>query len=332
MTLGLVVGKFYPPHHGHKHLIDTARQQVDELIVMLAAHPSQTIPGEVRFAWLREIHPDCDVRLVVDELEDDSQQWADFTLEYLGRAPDIVFSSENYGPIYSSLMGSRHVMVDQLRNTVPISGTQIRTDPLLYLHHLEPCVRAWFVKRVVLVGAESTGKTTLAQQLAEHFQTIWVPEYGREHWEQKVSRLTSPEASPSWSSEEFIHIAQEQQRREDLSARQCNRILFCDTNAFATGTWYERYFHARHALVDAIGQQSKADLYLLTAPDVPFVQDGFRDGQHIRNWMHDRFTEQLTDLYQRDPAVRIVQIHGSYEQRLAAAIAAVDRMLRSPHD
>ncbi len=332
MTLGFVVGKFYPPHRGHKHLIDWARKQVDELIVMLAARPSQTIPGEVRYAWLREIHPDCDIRLVADELEDDSQQWADFTIKYLGRAPDIVFSSENYGPIYSSLMGSRHVMVDQLRNTVPISGTQVRTNPLLYLHHLEPCVRAWFVKRVVLVGAESTGKTTLAQQLADHFQTVWVPEYGREHWERKVSGLTGSEASPSWSAEEFIHIAQEQQSREDLSARQCNRILFCDTNAFATGTWYERYFHTRNALVDSIGQQSKADLYLLTAPDVPFVQDGFRDGQHIRNWMHDRFAEQLTNLYQRDPAVRIVQICGSFEQRLATAIASVDRMLSSLND
>jgi nicotinamide riboside kinase len=168
--------------------------------------------------------------------------------------------------------------------------------------------------------------------LADHFQTVWVPEYGREHWEKKVSGLTSSEASPSWSEEEFIHIAQEQQRREDLSARQCNRILFCDTNAFATGTWYERYFHTRNALVDSIGQQSKADLYLLTAPDVPFVQDGFRDGQHIRNWMHDRFAEQLTNLHQCDPAVRIVQICGTFEQRLATAIASVDRMLSSLND
>ena len=327
MTLGFVVGKFYPPHRGHKHLIDSARKQVDELIVMLAAHPSQTIPGEVRYAWLREIHPDCDVRLVADELEDDSQQWADFTIKYLGRAPDIVFSSENYGPIYASLMGSRHVMVDQERKTIPISGTGIRANPLLYLDHLEPCVRAWFVKRVVLVGAESTGKTTLAQQLADHFQTVWVPEYGREHWEEKVSKLASSETSPSWSSEEFIHIAQEQQRREDLAARQANRILICDTNAFATGTWYERYFQARHPLVDSIGRQSKTDLYLLTVPDVPFVQDGFRDGQHIRNWMHDRFTEQLTNLTQRDPAVRTVQIEGSYEQRLSTAIASIDLML-----
>jgi len=327
MTLGFVVGKFYPPHRGHKHLVDSACKQVDELIVMIAAHPSQTIPGEVRYAWLREIHPNCDVRLVADKLEDDSKQWAEFTLKYLGRAPDVVFSSEDYGPRYASLMGSRHVMVDQPRSSVPISGTQIRANPLLHLDQMEPCVRAWFVKRIVLVGAESTGKTTLAKQLADRFQTVWVPEYGREHWEAKISNLTGAESSPSWSSEEFTHIAQEQQRREDLAAREANRVLICDTNAFATGTWYERYFQARHPVVDSVGQQSKTDLYLLTAPDVPFVQDGFRDGQLIRNWMHDRFADQLATLAELDPAIRIVQIHGSYDQRLATAIASVDTML-----
>ena len=73
MTLGFIVGKFYPPHRGHKHLIDTARRQVDRLIVMIADHPSQTIPGELRQAWLEEIHPDCEIHLVPDELEDDSR-------------------------------------------------------------------------------------------------------------------------------------------------------------------------------------------------------------------------------------------------------------------
>ena len=68
MTLGFVVGKFYPPHRGHKHLIDSARRQCDRLVVLLPHHVSQKIPGEVRKAWLEEIHPDCEVHLVPDEL------------------------------------------------------------------------------------------------------------------------------------------------------------------------------------------------------------------------------------------------------------------------
>src|SRR5690349_9964059 len=286
MTLGFIVGKFYPPHRGHKHLIDSARRQVDRLIVMLAHHPSQTIPGELRKAWLEEIHPDCEIHLVPDELDDDSQQWAEFTVRYLQRAPDVVFSSEDYGPEFARLMGARHVMIDRPRSIVPISGTAIRAAPLENLHFLEPCVRAYFVRRVVLIGAESTGKTTLAQQLARELKTTWVAEYGREYWEKKVAGLSMTGQLPGWTSDEFLYIATEQQRREDAAATVANKVLICDTNAFATGTWHERYMNARDPRVVEVGARDGVDLYLLTAPDFPFVQDGFRDGESIRNWMH----------------------------------------------
>lgn len=321
MTLGFIVGKFYPPHLGHKYLIESARVQVDRLIVMIAHHESQTIPGELRKAWLENIHPDCEIHLVPDELEDDSSEWADFTVKHLGRAPDVVFSSEDYGPEYARLMGARHVMIDRPRETVPISGTAIRSAPLENLHFLDPRVRAYFVKRVVLIGAESTGKTTLAQQLAEHYATCWVAEYGREHWEQKIRGSSIDALDVSWTRDEFVDIAREQQRRENELAATANCILICDTNAFATGTWYERYQGRRDEEVDSIGRADKVDLYLLTAPDVPFVQDGVRDGEHIRGWMHDRFKEQLSA-----GAVPFVELTGNYAQRKNSAIIAIDKM------
>jgi HTH-type transcriptional regulator, transcriptional repressor of NAD biosynthesis genes len=324
MTTGFIVGKFYPPHRGHKHLIDSARKQLDELIVMIAAHPSQKIPGELRQTWLREIHPDCDIRLVEDRLPNESKPWADFTVAYLGRAPDVVFTSEDYGPDFARIMGSRHVMIDRARHQVPISGTEIRKHPLRNLEYLEDCVRAWILPRVVLVGAESCGKTTLAKRLAEHFHTQWVAEYGREHWEKKVAGYTMVDALPSWSQDEFVHIAQEQQRREDLSARTAHPLLICDTNAFATGTWYERYYRDRHPAIDQMGERCKADLYLLAAPDVPFVQDGFRDGESVREWMHDRFQRQLI---QRN--ARWTLLTGDYESRWPVAVSAVESLLKS---
>ncbi|MFN4224750.1 MAG: AAA family ATPase [Hyphomonas sp.] len=179
--------------------------------------------------------------------------------------------------------------------------------------------------RVVLIGAESTGKTTLCQQLAAHYGTVWVPEYGREHWEKKIAaqNLTSGEI-PSWTEDEFIHIAGEQQRREAEAAIRAHRVLICDTNAFATGTWYERYAGRRHPSVDAIGARDRVDLYLITAPDVPFVQDGVRDGEMIRDWMHGRFVELIEA--GRTPFVLIT---GPWETRLAQTIAAIDRLLQS---
>jgi HTH-type transcriptional regulator, transcriptional repressor of NAD biosynthesis genes len=322
VSLGFVVGKFYPPHRGHKHLITQARAQVDRLVVMLAYHESQAIPGEVRAAWLAEIHPDCEIHLVSDELEDDTGRWAEFTLRHLGRAPDVVFSSEDYGPEFARLMGARHVMVDRARLAVPISASSIRAAPLEHLEFLEPCVRAFFVKRVVVIGAESTGKTTLARGLATHFDTVWVPEFGREHWEKKLAGMKIDDPPPSWSSEEFVEIATEQQRRENAAARVANRVLICDTNAFATGTWNERYHSRRDPRVDAIGALDKADLYLLTAPDVPFVQDGFRDGEHIRGWMDRRFAFQLAG-----GVTPVVRLEGPYEGRFPTAVEAVGRLL-----
>jgi HTH-type transcriptional regulator, transcriptional repressor of NAD biosynthesis genes len=330
MTLGFVVGKFYPPHRGHKHLIDTARRQVDQLVVLLPHHPSQRIPGELRKAWLEEIHPDCDVRLVPDTLEaDDTAAWARFTIDHLGgRAPDVVFSSEQYGPRFAACMNCRHVMVDRDRSAVPISGTRVRRSPLEHLDFLEPCVRSYFVRRVVLIGAESTGKTTLAQRLSERFGTIWVPEYGREYWARKVAGLNVAAGElPPWTSDEFVHIAAEQQRREDAAARSANKVLICDTNAFATGMWHERYARGRCPEVDALGARDKVDLYLLAEPDFPFVQDGLRDGESIRDWMHARFVEELRRL-----PTPVLRLRGPLEARAATAAAAIGALIRKPFD
>ena len=322
MTVGLAVGKFYPPHRGHKYLIDTARRQVDRLIVLLPAHPAQKIPGELRRDWLREIHPDCEIHLVPDELDDDSEQWAKFTVAHFGRAPDVVFSSEDYGPRYAGFMGSRHVMVDRARGVVPCSGTLIREKPLEFLDFLEPCVRAYFVRRVVLVGAESTGKTTLAAMLAERFRTNWVAEYGREYWEKKVAGLSMDGPLPGWAAAEFLHIASEQQKRENLAAHSANKVLICDTNAWATGVWHERYRGARDLKVDAIGATDTVHLYLLAVPDFPFVQDGYRDGEKIRDAMHALFDDELSR--QKVPVVRLT---GTLESRLITAQRVVEDMV-----
>ena len=122
------------------------------------------------------MHPTAHVRVLDDPGEDDNSRfWAEYTVQRLGYTPDIVFSSEDYGEAYTRYMGCRHIMVDRERVHVPISASAIRSHPLRHWEFLEPCVRAYFVKRVCVVGAESTGTTTLARQLAEHYRTVWVP-------------------------------------------------------------------------------------------------------------------------------------------------------------
>ena len=319
MKRGLLVGKFYPPHRGHHFLINTARAQVDELHVIVCGKPEQRPSGELRAAWLQEIHPDVRVMLIDDTLDpDDSQLWAEHSIRWLGFAPDLVFSSEDYGDRFAHYLGCRHLQVDKARQAMPISGTQVRTDPLACWEFIEPPVRGYYARRVCLVGAESTGKTTLAQALAVHYHTTWVAEYGREYTEIKLAHG----AGDQWTSAEFTHIAATQCERENATARQCNRLLICDTDAFATAIWHRRYLGERSPAVEAIAaRQRRPDLYLLTDVDAPFVQDGTRDGESIREWMHQTFMTELAAEFRH---YRL--LCGSWADRFNQAVGFIDEL------
>ncbi len=319
---GLVIGKFYPPHAGHHYLIDTALAQSDSVFVLVCDHPRQTIPGEVRAACLRHVHPLARVVLVDDDLpDDDSAAWAERTRHVLGLAPDAVFTSEDYGTPYARCLGpdTVHVLVDRERRAVPCSGTMIRAAPLEHLDLLSTFMRAWYVRRVCVLGAESTGTTTLACALAAHYQTVWVPEYGREYCERNWHE------GYAWHTEEFTHIATEQARREDVAAGVANRVLICDTDPLATSVWHERYLRQPSAEVLAIARARHYALYILTGDEIPFSQDGWRDGEHIRHAMHGRFAEVLAEW-----GTPWLEVRGSPAVRLATATARVDALLAGP--
>ncbi len=320
MTFGtaVVIGKFCPPHRGHKLLIDTALAQSREVTVIVCAKPTDAVPGELRMRWLQEIHPAARVMLIDDRYdENDTAVWAANTIRWLGGAPDAVFTSEDYGEPYARMMGSVHVSVDRHRTRVPCSATLVRRDPFAMWAHLEPPVRAWYALRVCVVGAESTGTTTLAEALARRYETVWVPEYGREYSVTKLAR-----GEERWTSEEFVHIAGEQNAREERAAREANRVLICDTNAFATALWHRRYVGRDDERVRAATSAARCDLYLLTGDEIPFVQDGLRDGEHLRHEMHRWFEEAL-----RAQDTPWLLLRGSLEERVAEAAAAIDALL-----
>lgn len=314
---GVAVGKFLPPHAGHSFLIDRALRDAARVTVIVCEKPSDPIPGQLRGDWLRELHPAATV-LVIDDRYDttDSRIWAENTIRWLGGPPDAVFTSEDYGDAYAGHMGSVHVKVDQARTAVPCSGTAIRADPSAHWQYLSPPVRGWYAKRVCVLGAESTGTTTLAESLAESLGTTWVAEYGREYSAAKQAR-----GDGEWATEEFEHIAREQARREDAAARTCNRVLVCDTNAFATTLWHRRYMGSDSPRVAAIAASGKCDLYLLTGDEIPFVQDGLRDVEMVRHTMHRWFEEALAN-----QAVPWRLLRGSPAERLSAARAAVTEL------
>jgi NadR type nicotinamide-nucleotide adenylyltransferase len=194
----------------------------------------------------------------------------------------------------------------------------IREDPLSQLHLLLPTVRRDFVVRVVLIGVESTGKSTMAEALANRLETRWVPEFGREY---------SGAKTDSWNTADFVVIAQRQQEMENSAAEDAKRVLICDTNAVATSVWHRRYMGAYSEKVEAIAQQDRVDLYLLTMPDFPFVQDGTRDGEHIRHEMHTWFEERLNN-----QAAKVVRLMGDHESRLKTALDSIQLISQQKAD
>jgi HTH-type transcriptional repressor of NAD biosynthesis genes len=318
---GLVVGKFYPPHLGHSFLIDQAEEKSQKTTVIVAARTTESISPWLRARWIKTMHPRVEVKVILipEELsDDDSVGWGDYTKRVLAEEKvDAVFTSEDYGDPYSKQLGAVHVLVDKKRATIPISGTLVRRDPIKYAQYLNPVVKAYFVMRIAIVGTDSTGKTTLTRQLAEHFKTCWVPEYGRIYTEGKYT------SNRIWKSREFELIADGQLMMEDHLAEDCNGLLFCDTDVMITALWHERYLMSKNSYVESLAKNKTYDLYILTDPNTPFEDDGTRDiGQeNLRYRMHVRITEKLIE-----GNCNTLSVYGNQEQRLTQAIRAVNSL------
>jgi len=284
----------------------------------------ESIPLQDRAAWIREEHPEVRVVAAMDEAEMDFQSsaaWDEHMAiinSLLDNAVDAVFTSDPYGEELAARLQARWCRVDPGRVSMPVSGTAIRADVPGHWWALGGGARSWFTRRVVVLGAESTGTTTLARALSEHYRTSWVPEFGREWSELRPGGLSTP-----WQSVEFDLVAREQIRRQDAAARVVPRpLLICDTDVLATSVWHERYMGQRSSSVEGMAKGQVPDLYLLTDCDIPFVQDGMRDGEHLRESMTGRFREVLAT----QPAPW-VEIRGSRAVRMERAVAAVDQLI-----
>ncbi|OHV35831.1 MULTISPECIES: AAA family ATPase [Pseudofrankia] len=354
---GFIVGKFYPPHQGHRQLIDTAARTCDEVTVLVEAGATETIPLADRMAWLRETHADTPHVTVIGISCDVPVDMANPTvwtaqvevmraaLRQHGRPPiDAVLSSEAYGDELAARLGARaHVPVDPGRERIPVSATRVRADLAAGWDLLEPPVRAGLTCRIVVVGAESTGTTTISRTLAEHYRarggawarTRWVEEFGRELTERKwaAERAAAakrgerpPElADITWTADDFDEVGGEQTRRENAAALAGSPLLVCDTDAFATMIWERRYLgpDARPPRPWATNLPPRA-LYLVTDHrDVPWEDDGMREGDlDIRATMTTWFIDALTVA-----GHSWIPLTGPLPDRLDLAIRAVDAAL-----
>lgn len=334
-STGLVVGKFWPPHRGHQLLLETAAAQVAELVVLVYARPdSATMPATARAHWLRELYRGDEwtdgprigptpLRIValtaaadgVPPAAADDQVHREFVGQWLvrqGIAVSVVFGSEAYGAGLAQYLGAAYRAVDPARRQVPVAGRQVRANPPAFASFLHPLVAAQLgtvppaaLPRVVLLGAESSGKSTLAAALAEAYGSTWVPEFGRTLHEQKDGHL---------AYEDLLYIARRHAELEDAAVAQARAFLFCDTNAATTALYSYYYFHrcdpALQAMAAVCGQRYAYTF--VCAPTVPFAPDGWRGPEALRSFQHGAVLMQL-DFY----GIPYTLVEGSVAERVA---------------
>jgi HTH-type transcriptional regulator, transcriptional repressor of NAD biosynthesis genes len=322
MKNGLVLGKFMPFHTGHMALIEFAATKTDQLVVLVCTHSNELIEGHTRFQWLQQQywqHPTITIQWMEYDpalLPDSSvasaaasEKWAGWIKQHLPTV-NVFISSEPYGVLVAQSLGISHCLFDEKRETVPVSASAIRSNPFAYWSFIPPVVRPWFVKKVCVAGAESTGKSMLTERLAHHYQTVFVPEAGRD---------IIPESSACNISDLYTVATVHAQAIINTTAL-ADKLLFADTDCTITRSYGRFLFNEDIVVEDWIEKANRFDLYLFLETDCPFVQDGTR--------LHESDREQLSRCHKKtfeDAGIHCHMIGGNWQQRFDSALAIIDR-------
>jgi NadR type nicotinamide-nucleotide adenylyltransferase len=322
---GFILGKFMPPHAGHVALIEAGRALVDELTILLCSLPDDEISGEERLDWLRELFPDCRLAWQKDPVPqhpgDSDDFWAIWRAVVARVHPepiDYVFAGEDYGADLAREVGGffvplgGRVLGADAQGLGGLSASAVRADPWKHWHFLPRPVRDHYALTVCLHGVESVGKSTLAEKLAGHYGTLVVPEYGRSHCEAHGTDCRE---------QDLILIGEAQQAMIEAARPWCNRLLIADTDALMTAAWSQMMIgYAPDQLIC----HRKADLYIVLGTDAPFIDDGTRVyGDPTARARFDRVSREVLRVAQAN----IVEIWGDWDERLAAACAAIDQLV-----
>ena len=167
--------------------------------------------------------------------------------------------------------------------------------------------------KIVITGPESTGKSTVAEQLAAHYNTKWVPEYAREY----IKGLNRP-----YTYEDLLEIAKGQIQLEDQESANSSDLLICDTDLIVIKIWSAHVFGKVDPWILQQIEEREYDYYLLMNIDLPWEPDPQREHPHLRDFFMDWYRNELAEY-----GKAFSEISGSEENRMKAAIKVIDKFL-----
>ncbi len=179
------------------------------------------------------------------------------------------------------------------------------------------------IVKVVLFGPESTGKTTLASQLAYHYQTVWAPEYARDYLQKKWN-----DKRQVCEHKDLMPIAIGQMKLENKLAKKADKVLICDTDLLETKVYSEEYYDGIVDVdLETAAEINQYDLYLLTYIDIPWKLDSIRDRPGQREDMFNAFENALKK-YDRPYII----LKGDEEARFKNAVEHIDTVMAKKQD
>ncbi len=169
------------------------------------------------------------------------------------------------------------------------------------------------MKKVVIVGPECTGKSTLSSLLAKYYNTVWVREYARQY----IERLDRP-----YEKNDLLTIAIGQLAMEDEQLVAANKVLICDTELTVIKIWSEHKYGDCEDEILRLMKLRTYDLFLLTGIDMPWEDDPQRENPDLREYFYDAFKKELIQ-----QKVNFIELSGSYYDRKKKAVDAIDALL-----
>lgn len=309
--VGVTLGKYAPLHKGHQHVIDLMLEEMDEVVVIIYDTHVTDVPLPVRSGWIRTLYPQVRVIEAWDGPDgvphDPAYERAEeaYVRTLLGDTKVAAFyTSDYYGAHMAAALDADDRRVDSV---VPVRASDVRADPYRHRMHVDSVVYRDLVVKAVFLGAMSTGKSTIAEALAERHGTTFVPEYGRTYWEKhQVDRRLGLEA--------FDEIALGHMASEDQLVLDANRFLFVDTNAITTYMFALDYHGAAPDLLTRLANENpqRYDLFFLCQDDIPYDDTWDRSGDQKRRVFQRQI---IADLHRR--RVPYVELAGSLDERMA---------------
>lgn len=324
MTKAFVFGKFLPFHKGHEAMINFALNKCDFLTVLVCSSDKENIPDKVRSSWIKKTfenekkvevktfnYLESEFPNTSETSESVSKIWADIFKKQL---PDysLLITSEDYGNFVADFMNIQHIAFDIPKKLFPVSATAVREDIFTNWKYLPDSVKPDYAIKIVILGTESTGKTTLTDKLAKHFSCNLVLETARE---------IIPNSN-NFTFDDLHLVAIEHAKRIDKIILADNPLIIIDTDIHTTKS-YSRFTFKKELVISAeIYNSNKASLYFYLNNDVGFLQDGTRLSEEERNLIDLSHRQVL-----KDHNIDIIEINGDWNERFEKAVKQINELI-----